>query len=49
MKLYEFNGLVYQFEEGKQPAGAVEVKPKVAPVAEKTIEPEKKVRRTFKK
>lgn len=26
LKQYEYNGLVFQFEEGEQPAGAVEVK-----------------------
>ena len=27
LKIYEYNGLTYQFEEGKQPNGAKEVKP----------------------
>lgn len=26
LKRYEYNGLIFQFEEGKQPTGAVEVK-----------------------
>lgn len=26
LKLYRINGMTYQFHEGKQPAGAVEVK-----------------------
>ena len=26
MKIYEWNGLTFQFEDGKAPAGAVEVK-----------------------
>lgn len=31
LKLYQFNGATFQFEEGQQPKGAVEVKPKKAP------------------
>lgn len=31
LKIYEFNGLTYQFEEGEQPDGAVEVKKKAEP------------------
>lgn len=31
LKIYEYNGLTFQFEEGQQPAGAVEVKPAEAP------------------
>lgn len=38
LKVYEFQGLTYQFEEGKQPAGAVLVD---APKA-KAVEPETK-------
>jgi len=26
LKVYRYNGLTFQFEEGEQPAGAVEVK-----------------------
>ena len=38
LKVYKFQGLTYQFEEGKQPAGAVLVDaPKV-----KAVEPENK-------
>lgn len=31
LKIYEYNGLTFQFEEGQQPAGAVEKKPAEAP------------------
>jgi hypothetical protein len=31
LKIYEFGGLLYQFEEGTQPAGAVEAKKPTAP------------------
>ena len=34
LKIYMVNGLTYQFEEGEQPEGAVEVKQ--TPVAEQT-------------
>lgn len=27
LKIYEYNGFTYQYEEGTQPKGAVEVKP----------------------
>lgn len=27
LKVYEFGGLTYQYEDGEQPAGATEVKP----------------------
>ncbi len=26
LKIYEYNGYTFQFEEGKQPVGAIEVK-----------------------
>lgn len=39
LKVYKFHGLTYQFEEGKQPAGAVPVD---APKT-KAVEPETKV------
>ncbi len=35
LKIYEVNGLTFQYEEGEQPEGAVEVKP------EKTEKPKK--------
>lgn len=37
LKIYEYNGKTYQFEEGEQPAGAVEVEVKA-----KAVEPPKK-------
>ena len=36
LKIYEYNGLTYQFEEGKQPNGAKEVKPKEQKPANKS-------------
>ena len=38
LKIYEYNGRTYQFEEGEQPVGAVEVRPEV----KKAVEPPKK-------
>ncbi len=38
LKIYKYNGLTYQFEEGEQPAGAIEVKA----VDNKAVEPPKK-------
>lgn len=40
LKIYRYNGRTYQFEEGKQPAEAVEVKAKEPP--EKENQPENK-------
>ena len=37
LKIYEYNGRTFQFEEGEQPAGAVEVGAKA-----KAVEPPKK-------
>jgi hypothetical protein len=37
LKIYEYNGRYFQFEEGEQPAGAVEVGAKA-----KAVEPPKK-------
>ena len=45
LKVYEYGGLTYQFEEGTQPAGAVEVKtdegerPKARKTANKQVKP----------
>ena len=45
LKVYEYGGLTYQFEEGEQPAGAVEVKtdegerPKARKTANKQVKP----------
>ena len=44
LKIYEYNGLTYQFEEGKQPAGAVEVKAAKTPA--KQVKPANKARTT---
>ena len=44
LKIYEYNGFTYQYEEGKQPEGAKEVKPE-APKA-KEVQPANKARRT---
>lgn len=41
LKTYRINGLTFQFEEGKQPAGAVEAKPK----EEKQAKPADKARK----
>lgn len=42
LKIYEINGRKFQFEEGKQPAGAVELKKKVAPPVKVAEEPAEK-------
>lgn len=55
LKLYKLGGLTYQFEEGKQPEGAVEVKPtkaepKAAPAETKEHEaPKNKARQVRNK
>ena len=41
LKQYFYNGKRYQFEEGKQPTGAVEVI-MTQPVEQKAVEPEDK-------
>lgn len=48
LKNYEFKGLTYQFEEGKQPDGAVEVKTKVVIPKSKPAKTANKTRRTAK-
>jgi hypothetical protein len=51
LKIYEYNGKTYQFEEGEQPAGAVEVQ-KTNPEEDadtKIYKPANKARRTSKK
>lgn len=40
LKIYEYGGFTYQFEEGKQPKGAVEVKAKK--VSNKAKQPKNK-------
>ena len=39
LKNYRIGNYIYQYEEGKQPAGAVEVKPETE---KKAVEPENK-------
>ena len=41
LKIYEYNGAVFQFEEGEQPEGAVEV---TAKPSEKAAKPANKAR-----
>ena len=50
LKIYEYGGYTYQFEEGTQPEGAVEVKEKAAePLMNKVVKPANKVRKVVKK
>lgn len=42
LKTYEYQGLTYQFEEGRQPAGAVEVPAKAAKAEAKEAKPANK-------
>lgn len=44
LKIYKVNGLTFQFEEGEQPDGAVEVKQ--AKAATKEVKPANKARST---
>ena len=44
-KIYEYNGYHFQYEEGTQPEGAVEVRPEKKPDA-KQVRPANKARRT---
>lgn len=45
LKIYEIDGKQWQFEEGEQPAGAVEVKEKaVDPPKTKAMKPSNKAR-----
>lgn len=56
LKKYLINGREYQYEEGEQPAGAVELRPKKAvepsnkavKPANKAVKPASKTRRTRK-
>lgn len=49
LKIYEYRGLTYQFEEGHQPSGAVEVR-KDEPKPETKVEkPKTKVVRSRRK
>lgn len=47
LKKYMVNGKEYQYEEGEQPVGAVEVKKAVEP-SEKTVDPKNKARKAVK-
>ena len=52
LKRYIVNGLEFQYEEGEQPEGAVELKPtkKAAePLMNKVVKPANKVRKAAKK
>lgn len=42
LKIYAYRGRTYQFEEGEQPAGAVEVVKETVKPSEKAEEPENK-------
>ena len=44
LKIYEYNGLTFQWEEGEQPSGAVEVKQ--SKPANKEMKPANKALRT---
>lgn len=48
LKIYEYGGKTYQFEEGTQPEGAVEVKEKAAEPQNKAVKPANK-KRTVKR
>lgn len=50
LKKYLINGREYQYEEGEQPAGAVELRPKKKAVepSNKAVKPANKGRRTRK-
>lgn len=49
LKNYIVNGRQYQFEEGKQPEGAVEVKMKTVEPSDKAKKPTNKVKKAVKK
>lgn len=51
LKIYEYGGYTYQFEEGEQPAGAVELKPekKAAEPLNKAVKPANKTKAVRKK
>ena len=51
LKVYKFQGLTYQFEEGKQPSGAAEVTETVKSVkpANKAVKPVNKAARGSRK
>ena len=47
LKNYEWKGLQWQFKEGEQPEGAVEVKKAVEP-SDKAVKPANKARKAVK-
>ncbi len=51
LKIYRYGGYTYQFEEGTQPEGAVEVKPekKAAEPLNKAVKPANKTKAVKKK
>lgn len=51
LKRYIVNGMEFQYEEGEQPAGAVEVKPekKAAEPQNKAVKPANKSRKSVRK
>lgn len=51
LKRYNWKGLEWQFEEGKQPEGAIEIKPekKAAAPQNKAVKPANKARKAAKK
>lgn len=49
LKRYLFNGVEYQFEEGKQPKDAVEIKTKAVEPPNKAVKAENKTRKAVKK
>ena len=51
LKIYEYNGAFFQFEEGEQPEGAVELKPtkKAAEPLNKAVKPANKAKAVKKK
>ena len=49
LKRYIVNGLEFQYEEGTQPAGAVEVKEKAAEPMNKAVKPANKAKAVKKK
>lgn len=49
LKIYRYGGYTYQFEEGTQPEGAVEVKEKAAEPLNKAVKPANKTKAVKKK
>ncbi len=49
LKKYIYNGQEFQYEEGEQPEGAVELKPKAVKPPVKAVKPANKARSAVKK